>query len=460
MKLPKDEFRRSKEQHPLVLFRQGIRSKQTLEKYERTLKWLLNHFLEDILEGNFEERVSYLVKTAKEDPSLVIDIFLNISRKLRERTELPKEDKDYLNPNSFDNYFKPVKKLFDMNDVTIPWKKIYSTFPEIDNMSDGRGWTRQEIQAMLNFAKGAIDRAIILVTASSGMRIGGFNLRWNDLVPVYKVGEELKTELDESDSKAKLVCAAIRIYKGSNEQYPAFITPEAYEALHEYKKEWTHQVGREPKLDEPIFKKEGDLPRMASNSGIKKRVARMIEKAGLRNDLKKGQRRHDVPIMNGFRRFWNKAFKETPSKDSPIAAMIKKEYMMGHAGLFKLDRNYFKTRLLELAEEYLNAVSALTISDENRLRLENVKLKKGTDDIRDLKAEMRDFQKTIVTFVELSHLGTLQDPVKKAEAIRKLKEKHHVDANKPATVTISMDREYLREFPVLDEIAKEFDKLS
>lgn len=312
MKLPKDEFRRSKEQHSLVLFRQGIRSKQTLEKYERTLKWLLNHFLEDILEGNFEERVSYLVKTAKEDPSLVIDIFLNISRKLRERTELPKEDKDYLNPNSFDNYFKPVKKLFDMNDVSIPWKKIYSTFHEIDNISDGRGWTRQEIQAMLKFARGSIDRAIVLVVASSGMRVGAFNLRWNDLVPVYKVGEELKTELDELDSNAKLVCAAIRIYKGSNEQYPAFITPEAYEALQEYKKEWTHQVGREPKLEEPIFKKEGDLPRMASNSGIKKRIARMIEKAGLRNKLKKGQRRHDVPIMNGFRRFWNKALEIDP----------------------------------------------------------------------------------------------------------------------------------------------------
>ena len=34
MKLPKDEFRRSKEQHSLVLFRQGIRSKQTPGKYD------------------------------------------------------------------------------------------------------------------------------------------------------------------------------------------------------------------------------------------------------------------------------------------------------------------------------------------------------------------------------------------------------------------------------------------
>lgn len=51
MKIKKEEFQRSKEQHLLELFRQGIRSPQTLEKYEKTLKWLLTKFLEDILEG-------------------------------------------------------------------------------------------------------------------------------------------------------------------------------------------------------------------------------------------------------------------------------------------------------------------------------------------------------------------------------------------------------------------------
>ena len=57
-------------------------------------------------------------------------------------------------------------------------------------------------------------------------------------------------------------------------------------------------------------------------------------------------------MMNGFRRFFNKACKESLSNESPLAALIKKEYMMGHAGLVKLDRNYFKTHVLELAAEY------------------------------------------------------------------------------------------------------------
>jgi len=32
-------------------------------------------------------------------------------------TILLKEDSNYLNPSSIDNYFKPIKKLFDMNRV-------------------------------------------------------------------------------------------------------------------------------------------------------------------------------------------------------------------------------------------------------------------------------------------------------------------------------------------------------
>jgi plastocyanin len=68
--------------------------------------------------------------------------------------------------------------------------------------------------------------------------------------------------------------------------------------------------------------------------------------------------------MNGFRRFFNKANKETLSKDSPLAALIKKEYMMAHVGLVKLDRNYYRAHIMELVEEYLNAVPNLTISNE------------------------------------------------------------------------------------------------
>jgi hypothetical protein len=60
-------------------------------------------------------------------------VLLTFSRKLRDRTELDPSDQNHMNPESFDNFFKPIKKLLDMNDVPVVWKRIYATFPEKNN---------------------------------------------------------------------------------------------------------------------------------------------------------------------------------------------------------------------------------------------------------------------------------------------------------------------------------------
>ena len=212
---------------------------------------------------------------------------------------------------------------------------------------------------------------IILIATSSGIRLGGFNLVWDDITPIYRIDDTITTEITESQEDAQLVCAMIQVYRKSSESYPAFITPEAYKSLTDYKNEWIREVKREPKPDEPIFKKEGILPIMASTDSIKKRVERILERSGLRKPFPTGQKRYEVPTMNGFRRFWNKACKESISNDSSLASLIKKEFMMGHFGLISLDKNYFKTHIYELAEEYLYAVPNLTIDDSARLRKSN-----------------------------------------------------------------------------------------
>lgn len=389
MKITKEEFQRIGEESPLELFHQGIKAKETREKYTRTLRQVLCKIFEDIFEGDFESRVDQFVKHAKEDPDWTRDLLMNLSKKFKERTRLPRDDSNYLNPNSIDNYFKPIKKLFDMSGVVFSWTRIHATFPEQDNVSDSRGWSREEIQKMLKFSNGSIDRAIVLLCSSSGIRVGGFDLNWQDLTPVYQINDQLKFEIIESEEEiAQIACAMLRIYQGTNYNYPAFVTPEAYEALMDYKSDWTREIGREPKPEDPIFKKEGIFLRRATPIGVKKRVERMIKRAGLRENIK--GKRYEVPIMNGFRRFWNKTCKESLSRDSPLGSLIKKEFMMGHTGLIKLDRNYFKIHTLELAEEYLNAIPNLTISNEKRLRLENKKKKKK---IEKLEKQQREIDK-------------------------------------------------------------------
>ena len=142
---------------------------------------------------------------------------------------------------------------------------------------------------------------------------------------MYRINDTLTTELTESQENIQPVCAMIKVYKGTPESYPAFITPEAYKSLMDYKNEWIREMKREPRADDPIFKKEGFLLIMASPDSLKKRVERMLERSGLRKPLPAGQKRYEVPAMNGFRRFWNKACKESISNDSPLASLIKKD---------------------------------------------------------------------------------------------------------------------------------------
>ena len=367
MKLTKEDIVRVEDGSPLELFGQGIKSKETLDKYTRMLRQVACKILEDVLEGTFEERVQQMVDIGRKDPGWMRDLLLKLSEKLRERTELPKDDPEYLNPDSVGNYFKPVKKLFDMNDVTIQWKRIYATYPERDNVPESRGWTRDEIARMLRHAHGPMERALVLVLASSGMRAGGLNLNWGDISPIYDAGDGGLT-LDPGPEDT-VACAALHVYRGSPEGYLAFITPEAFTALQEYGRTWSELKWRLPSEKDPIFLVQTGAHKNASTKILRDRVARMASKAGLRDSKK--TKRFEVPIMNGFRRFWNKTCKEAASGDSALASLIRKEYMMGHQGLVSLDQNYFKTNVMELAAEYVKIVPDLTIDDAARLRRSN-----------------------------------------------------------------------------------------
>jgi integrase len=395
MKIRKEDLERISD-NPIELFYQGIKSPQTKSKYTRTLRRILCDILEDLLHGSFEQRAAELVYKARKDPNWIMTVLLTLSKKLQDRTQLDSSDPNYLNPESFDNFFKPLKKILEMNDVPIVWKRVYATFPERNNRSDSRGYTRAEIQKMLNFVNGPIDKAIILIAASSGIRAGGFNLKWEDVAPVYHINDTLLLEITESESQtAEIACGVLTVYKGTSEEYPAFITPEAYRAILDHRMSWIKDVGREPKPKDPLFKKSGPFIVPLGPDAIKARVEEVLKKAGIRTPLAKGRRRHNIPIMNGFRRFFNKTNKESLSKDSPLAALIKKEYMMAHTGLVKLDKNYFQTHLNELIEEYLEAVPNLTISDEERLRLDNQKKQEKINELEQKEIRIKNLENTV-----------------------------------------------------------------
>jgi len=367
---------------PIELFKSGCRTEATLKEYTTMLRKFVNEFLEDILQSNgYEARVNEFVLRAKKEPEWIKKIMIATIQELRKRTELETNHPDFIKPRTIHNYRNAVKKLLDMNEIALVWKKIDSMIPQDLKSESSRGWTRKEIKKILSHANAA-DSCVVLIASSSGIRLGGFDFTWHDIKPVYLHDEKYlfeSHEVTESIEKdGKIVCGVIRVYGIAKESYFAFITPEAYNSVLEYRQHWVQKSEREPKDTDPflavnIRQKNAKL-RQLSESGIRMRIDRVATDAGLRNSLVKGEKRHEVPLMNGFRRYFNKSIKESKSKDSTLAELIKKERMMGHeTGLILLDANYFKTHVKthvdELIDEYLDVVSNLTISDEKRQQL-------------------------------------------------------------------------------------------
>ena len=90
MNITRAEFGRTGGAPPLEMFEQGIKAEETREKY--TLRRVLCGVFEEILDGIFEERAAQLARHGRENPDWVRDLLPKLSKKLRARTELARDD--------------------------------------------------------------------------------------------------------------------------------------------------------------------------------------------------------------------------------------------------------------------------------------------------------------------------------------------------------------------------------
>ncbi len=283
MKITKDELAGTTEASPMELFRQGIRAEETLCKYTSTLKRMLCDVLEDILEGTFEQRAAQLVREGKANPDRMRDILL-ISKKQRGRTCLPRDDPDYFNPSSAQLQadqkaagHERRQPVLEADLRHLPGDRQRGRVARVDQ---GRDTHDAQVLRRPHRADH------VLVAASSGMRLGGFDLKWDHIRPIYRVGGRPgRLSLGGNGTgtgtgnDAELVCATISVYSGTDSAYPAFITPEAYAALQDYAQLWEQEVGRAPKPDNPVFKRVG---------GCGSRGGHISTQEAHRQDSKKG----------------------------------------------------------------------------------------------------------------------------------------------------------------------------
>lgn len=345
---------------PYSLFLNAIKSPETREKYDRRLKIFLD-FLK-IPGLTMKERCIFLADESKKNNQW----FLNctVAYIIYQRNRL--ERKEITGATLF-NYLKAIKLFCEMNDISIPWKKITRGIPRGRRYAEDRAPTIEEIRKICEYPDRRI-KAIVYAMCSGGFRLGAWDyIRWGDIQPIFR--------------NEMVVAAKVVIYAGEEEEHITFITPEAYFHL----KEW---IDYRRSVGEIITKKSWAMrdlwdtstaigrglitrPKKLKSTGIKRLIERALWAQGIRKKLEEGKKRHEFQADHGYRKFFK--------THCEIAGMkpINIEKLMGHST--GISDSYYRATETEMLSDYLIAIDSLTIQEENRLKQKIEKLNEKND---------------------------------------------------------------------------------
>lgn len=383
------------------LFKNAVRSEKTLQLY----KQCLFHFCEYVkmtteeivmkYNGSENAKVSINFQYMIEDYAIFLQSKVNTQ-------EITAQTCTVMIP--------PIKLFCEMNDIILNWSKIGKLLPRGSNNATDEAYTREQIRKMLEFAD-LRTKIPILFMASSGMRLGGFQgLTEGCIKPIH------------DEKTGKLLAAHIVVYKGTEEEYDTFISPEAYHAYEEYRN-LRVKFGEEITKNSSILLRRFDVNpdgrtaiidniqslALATISGIIRTVA---YKAGVREASENYKDRYNIKIAHGFRKWFSSTLSSIKTPDGRYAIdFIKKEWLLGHSltGIHAMEENYNRNdRIKLILEEYLKAVKELTISDEERLQVEVKKLQSDMSNMKTVEFQLATKDREI------------QDLVKKQEKFEQL----------------------------------------
>jgi len=264
-------------------FREAIKSKVTLDVYERRLNLFLTW-----ANLTADEFVDNAKRNQKEAQELILKYLL-----LQKGRALRRE----ISPSTVTGLRKPLKLFLEMNDVTgINWSKVSRLMPRERRYALDRAPTVDELRMILTNSDLRL-QAILLVMASSGIRLGAWDyLNIGHVHPIYKDKE--------------LVAAKLSVYLGEPEEYISFLTPEAYRKVEEYidfRKKYGEKIGPDAPLvrDKWQAPSHGGFtgkitnPKRLDSFGVKRLIEDTLWKLKLRTEKKK---RHEFSI-HSIRKF-------------------------------------------------------------------------------------------------------------------------------------------------------------
>jgi len=282
--------------------------------------------------------------------------------------------KKLVSPNTIPMVFNPLELFFTMNDKRLDWKKIRKMFPAKVKRSGYGAWSHDDARTIVDAAKGPRNKALVHLLASSGCRIGAIpDLRLKHL-----------TEMPDG-------CKAILFYEGSTDEYYGFLTPEASTALDEYL-ERRRQDGETFEPESPLFRLnyrlKNEKPRTLNLVSLQAAMINLMKYSRVKRQ--KVGTRYNIQLDHGFR----KRFATVIKLDKKISWAVS-EKLLGHKAY--LDKEYFDPTIENLFSEFKKVIPALTISEEQRLRIQNQKLEEENSEFGGMNSEINELKTELKT---------------------------------------------------------------
>jgi len=318
--------------------------------------------------------------------------------------------------STMETYLYVLKTFYIQNDILdINWKKLKSRLGEIQRDNLDHAYTKDQIYKLISY--GCTDphrtKAVILLLASSGMRIGA---------PSGILLKHMKYYENER-------LFSFIVYAGSNDQYVTFCSREAADAILEYLR-YRHREGESifetndqtltkiiANCSSPLFREQFDKndkfqvthPKALKQKTIEHIILNALVRSGLRvtQPMVEGSRhgilRHEIYANHGFRKFFN-----TTLDNSDVKTLFV-EKLMGHKTGLKT--NYNRTKETELLKEYLKVEHLLTI-DPNAVLTSRIEILEQDKDllIRKLEIENKKINDRLDK-METSRIVTANDQI-------------------------------------------------
>ena len=202
------------------------------------------------------------------------------------------------------NYLDPIKAFYRINDVVLNVHKISKFMPEQVKANRDRAYTHSEIGKMLEITDERM-RVVVLILASSGIRIGA--------MPLLRLRHLEDTKLT--------------VYENTKEEYFTHITPECKKAIDFYL-DFRVRYGEKITDNSYLIREQFDIrtpgpPKQVHHKTIQWNLRVLAIKCGIRQNADRNTRQ-EVMMSHGFRKFFT-----TQLINSKVNPEIR-EMLLGH----------------------------------------------------------------------------------------------------------------------------------